>query len=84
MAKPKRTHPCKHPACADLPPFATVTEHLVHVSLVHPPARLERGELMLREVSCWRCATQYVPAVRDQATCPACGYVLPLCHQTAG
>lgn len=84
MAKAKRTHPCRHPACAGLPPFATVTDHLVHVSLAHPPARRERADLSLREVSCWRCATQYVPSAPGKATCPACGFVLPPSCQTVG
>lgn len=72
----RKTYACQHPQCATLPPFTTVTDHLVHVSTVHPPTVKARDEMLRRAVSCWQCAHQFLPTVAEPV-CPACGFQFP-------
>jgi len=65
----KRQHDCGH--CGQL--FATITDHMIHVSRVHYDGYKSRGERLLRTLACWRCAEQMVPPNYE---CK-CGFVLP-------
>jgi hypothetical protein len=67
---PRQPYTCQHAECAALT-FATLTDHVVHVSTIHGP-----GTKVRRPVSCWGCATEFIPPVDGDPACPKCGVVM--------
>lgn len=56
--------------------FKRLTDKLIHWSSQHDRGYLERHERRLRNVSCWRCATEMPVGEDGQFRCE-CGFVLP-------